>query len=72
MFSNTSLNFISDLGLTDHKIKYRISDRMLFKKQVLFEVSYFTRNIYVIETVTSGLSYIEDSNIVKYIIQYIS
>ena len=33
---------------------------MLFKKYVLLEVSYFTRNIYEMEAVTSGLCYIED------------
>ena len=33
---------------------------MLFKKQVLLEASYFTRNIYETETVTSGLCCIED------------
>ena len=33
---------------------------MLFKRLVLLEVSYFDRNIYKTETVTSGLCYIED------------
>ena len=33
---------------------------MLFKKQVLLEVSYFARNIYEREAVTSGLCYIEN------------
>ena len=33
---------------------------MLFKKQVLLELSYFTRNIYETEAVTSGLYYIDD------------
>ena len=32
---------------------------MLFKKEVLFEVSYFARNMYETEAVTSGLCYIE-------------
>ena len=31
---------------------------MPFKKQVILEVSYFTRNIYETETVTSGICYI--------------
>ena len=30
------------------------------KKKVLLEVSYFTRNLYETETVTSGLCYIEN------------
>ena len=33
---------------------------MLFKKKDLLELSYFVRNIYQTETVTSGLCYIED------------
>ena len=32
---------------------------MLFKKQVLLEVSYFARNIYETDTITSGLCYIK-------------
>ena len=33
---------------------------MIFKKYFLLKVSYFARNIYETETVTSGLSHIED------------
>ena len=33
---------------------------MLFEKKVLLEVSYFARNIYETEIVTSVLCYIED------------
>ena len=33
---------------------------MLFRKQVHFEVTYFARNTYEAETVTSELCYIED------------
>ena len=33
---------------------------MLFKKEVLLEVSYFAKNAYEIEAVTSGLRYMED------------
>ena len=33
---------------------------MLLKKQILFEVSYFAKNIYQTVTGTSGLYYIED------------
>ena len=33
---------------------------MLFKKQFLAEVSYFARDIYETEAVTSGSCYIED------------
>ena len=33
---------------------------MLFKKYVLLEVSYFARNIYEMDAVTSGLCHIKD------------
>ena len=33
---------------------------MLFKKQVLLELSYFARNIYETETITEGLCIIEE------------
>ena len=39
MLSNTSLDYISDIGV---------------KNMALLEVSYFTRNIYETKTVTSG------------------
>ena len=69
MFSNTSLDFVSDMEVTDHK-HYdqwcRKQNRessisgMFFKKKILLEISYFARNIYEVEAVTSGLCYIED------------
>ena len=47
--------------IDDIEKKQRIcsTSEMLFKKQVLLEVSYFARNIYEIETVTSRLRYLE-------------
>ena len=38
----------------------KIENLLLFKKQVLFEVSYFARKIYETESVTSELFHIED------------
>ena len=61
MLSNTSLDFISDMGVTDHRhdvdnIESKIENRKLqesfLKNRSLLEVSYFARNIYEIETVT--------------------
>ena len=68
MFPNTSLDFISDMKLTDYKhydpiiqkIKQRIFDfKKSPKKQVFFEVSYYASKIYELEKVTSGLCYNE-------------
>ena len=68
MLSNTTLDFISDMEVTDHKHydwSYRKQSKesstsgMLFKKYVHLEVSYFARNMCETETVTSGLCYIE-------------
>ena len=36
------------------------TSEILFKKLVLLDLSYFARNVYETETVTSGLCYIED------------
>ena len=62
MLSNTSSDFISDMRVTYHwhreKNRESSASGVLFKKLVLLEVRYFTRNIYDTETVTSGLSYI--------------
>ena len=69
MLSNTFQDFVSDTGVTDHKGYdrwYRKNNResstsgMLFKKQVLLDVSYFAGNIYETETVTLGSCCIED------------
>ena len=60
MFSKTFLDFISDMDVTDHKLNTMIHDienknkesstsGILFKKQVLPEVSYFARNKHEIE-----------------------
>ena len=54
MLSNTSLDFISDMHVTDHRhyvnnIESKIENRQLqerfFKKMVLLEVINFTRNM---------------------------
>ena len=69
MLSNTSLNIISDMGITDHRLydqwnrkwnRESLSSGMLFKQQVLLEVSYSAWDIYETEIVTSGLCYVED------------
>ena len=69
MLSSTSLDYIWDMEVTDHKHYdrwYRKCNRefstsgILFKKQLLLEVSYFARKICKVETVTSGLYYNED------------
>ena len=69
MLSNTSLDFISDMRITDQKHYERYyrkkniessTSGMLFKKYVLLELSYFARNIYETEILTSGLYYIEN------------
>ena len=69
MLSNTHLDFILDMEVTDHKHHdrwHRKQNResstsgMLFKKKILLEVSYFGGKIYEMETVTLGLCYIED------------
>ena len=61
MLSNTSLDFILGMGIIDHD---NITDNIENKKEILrlqvpLEVSYFARNIYETETVTSGLCYIK-------------
>ena len=70
MLSNTSLDFILDMRETDCKQydrwckkwnKESSASGMLFKKQVLLEVSYFARNIYDTETVTLVLCLLTNS-----------
>ena len=68
MLSNTSLNFISDMGVTDHRhyvdnIERKIEDRRLqesFLKNRFFWKLVISLETYETEAVTSGLSYIED------------
>ena len=40
--------------------------RMLFEKQIVSEIGYLARNIYKMETVTSGLCYIKDLIFLEY------
>ena len=69
MLSNVYLDFISDVRVTDHRhydryyTKYNRKSStkgLLFEKQILSEVSYFARNMYETQIVTSGICYIED------------
>ena len=62
MLPNTSSDFISEMGAFNQRHydrKYRKLNREYGSFNFL-EVSYFARNIYETETVTSVLCYIED------------
>ena len=68
MLSNGSLDFISDIGVIDHRdydrsIESKIENLQLqeysLKNRSFQEVSYFARNMYETEAVTSRLCYIE-------------
>ena len=62
MFSNTSLDFISAMEITDHRHydqQYRKQNRDLRLQECFLKISYFARKINETETVTLGLCYDE-------------